>query len=136
MSKLLRQLAIWVFPGVIIILPFVASAAGLVPCGGTPEGGSPEPPCDFDYLITLVNNIIMFLLYGVAVPLAALGFLWAGGSLIMSQNKASAWTEAKERFGNILLGFGIIAAAFILVKAFLLAFVVPKDGVVNFILGF
>lgn len=137
MKIFLRRLSIAGFIGAVIALPLLASAAGLVPCGGTFPDGTAEPACDFNYLITMVNRVVTFLLYGFAVPVAALGFLFAGGKLIIAQNKESAWTEAKEIFGNILLGFGIFIAAFILVKAFLVAFVKPgADNMVNFLLGF
>lgn len=98
--------------------PVVASAAGLVPCGG----GGTEPECDFEQLILMVNGLIKFVLFTLAVPIAALAFMWAGASLVLQQDKQHAWTEAKERFQNIAIGFAIIMAAFIGIKFILYTF--------------
>ena len=102
----------------LLALPVVASAAGLVPCGGP----SPETPCDFNHLILMVNGLIKFALFTLAVPIAALAFMWAGASLVLQQDKQHAWTEAKERFQNIAIGFAIIMAAFIGIKFILYTF--------------
>lgn len=103
-------------------VPFAvwAQGTGLIPCEGTAAD-----PCDFNKLIVMANRIIAFIIYNVAVPLAALGFMFAGASLVLSQNKESAWTEAKARFGNIALGFGWIIAAFLLIKFILATFLSP-----------
>ena len=104
-------------------LPVVASAAGLVPCGG----GGVEPECDFNQLILMVNGLIKFVLFKLAVPIAALAFMWAGASLVLQQDKHHAWTEAKERFANIAIGFIIIMVAFIGIKFVLFTFLTEEQ---------
>ncbi|MHB1118410.1 MAG: hypothetical protein ACYCZ7_02740 [Minisyncoccota bacterium] len=111
---------------VVLVLPAVTMAQIGIPCSGT--------DCTFEDLVTLANNIVKFLVFSVSVPLAALGFMWAGASLILNQNKEGAWSEAKERFGNIGMGFGIILAAFLLVKLVLYAFLNTEAGFTAFLL--
>lgn len=111
--------------------PFVTFGAGLVPCGG----GGGEPICDFDQLIVMTNNIIGFLLFKVAIPLAALGFMYAGAMLVLSPNKDSAWTDAKESFWNIGKGFLLIFGSFLLVKLILFEFLNTDAGFTSFLLA-
>ncbi len=111
-------------------LPFAVGAAGLVPCGG----GGGEPVCDFNQLMVMANNIIRFLMYSVAVPLAALGFMVVGARLVFNQNKEAAWTTAKESFGDIGRGFFIILGAFLLIK-FVLSQFLATGFSVDFLLN-
>lgn len=128
----------------ILIAPTVVFGASLIPCGqpaGTASitvGGAPHEttnPCGFDDLIILANTVISFLMYDVAVPLAALGFMWAGGNLVLNQHKESAWSDAKSRFGDIGMGFLIMLGAFILIKFILLQFLSTDQATfVNFLI--
>lgn len=107
----------------IVALPMIAYGAGLIPCGDIVDANNiVTNPCTFDHLITLTNNIIKFLMFTVAVPLAALGFMWAGASLVLNQDKESAWSEAKERFTDIAKGFGIMLGAYVLIKGVIYSF--------------
>lgn len=111
----------------VLVLPMVVYGESLIPCGNPEyvvEGVTipAQPPCDFNYLIKLVNNIIYFLIYYITVPLAALGFMWAGANLVLNQDKESAWSDAKERFWDIGKGFAIILGAYVLIKIVLGAF--------------
>lgn len=109
----------------LFMLPVLVQAAGLIPCDG--------PSCGFSDLIKLTNNVIKFLLFAVAVPLAALGFMWAGGSLVLSQNKEGAWTEAKGRFENIGYGFAIMLGAYVLIKVIIYQFLNTDAGFFTFL---
>jgi len=113
----------------VLVLPVIVYGAGLIPCGFDTDGDGTvkntatlKEECEFSDLTKLANTIISFLMYDVAVPLAALGIMWAGGKLVMSQNKEGAWTEAKESFGNIGMGFLIMLGAFVLLKLVLFTF--------------
>ena len=127
----------------VLIVPIMAYGASLVPCGqpaGTPDiivGGISRPtinPCGFDDLIVLANTIVRFLMYDVAVPLAAIGFMWAGANLVLNQDKEGAWSEAKERFVNIAKGFGIMIGAYVLIKFVLYTFLNQAGGYTLFLL--
>ena len=121
----------------IFIVPSMAFGASLIPCGQR-AGSDPitvgsasyetTNECGFNDLIILANIIIKFLMIDVAVPLAALGIMWAGGKLIINQNKEGAWTEAKESFGNIGMGFLIMLGAFVLIKLVLFNFLSTEQA--------
>ena len=91
---------------------FVWAQVG-IPCGDIAAG---QKMCGFDDLIILINNIIKFLMFKVAVPLAALGFMFMGAKLVINQNKEGAWTEAKAGLGYIATGFFMMLGAYILIK--------------------
>ena len=127
----------------VLFVPMMAYGASLVPCGqpaGTPDiivGGATYQTtneCGFNDLIVLANTIVRFLMYDVAVPLAAIGFMWAGGNLVLNQDKEGAWSDAKERFGNIAKGFGIMLGAYVLIKFVLYTFLNQAGGYTLFLL--
>lgn len=105
---------------VVFLIP-VALCAAEIPSNLAPTCEGPD--CGFNNLIEMVNKIISFLMYKIVVPLAALGFMFAGSKLIFSQNKESAWSEAKESFQNIVLGFIIMAGAFLVIKFLIYQFI-------------
>ena len=115
----------------LLAIPTFVMSAGLVPCGS----GGGEPECDFNQLVVMTNNIIKFLLFSVAIPLAALGFMIAGAMLVLNQNKEGAWTEARGRFESIGMGFFIILGSFLLVKLVLFAFLNTDAGFTSFLLS-
>ncbi len=102
------------------LLPMYVSAQVGIPCDG--------PDCGFDDLIVLANNIIKFLMFSVAVPLAAIGFMWVGGNLIINQDKEGAWSKAKGSFWDIAMGFGIMLVAYVLIKTVLFAFLTEESA--------
>lgn len=111
----IKKISIIMFTGMVAATPFLATAQIGIPCSGT--------DCGFDDLIILANNIVQFLVFSVAVPLAALGFMVVGAKLVLNQNKEGAWSEAKQSFGTIAMGFGIILTAFLLVKFVMYQFI-------------
>lgn len=122
------------FFAAILLAPMLVYGASLIPCGqpaGTPNlvlGGTSyvtTNPCGFNDLIILVNVIIHFLMYDVAVPLAAIGFMVVGGRLVLNQDKEGAWSAAKEGFTNIAIGFFIMLGAYIFIKTVL--FMIVSD---------
>lgn len=116
------------------VLPMVAYGASLIPCGGDGTDPLTSHPCGFNDLLVLANNIVHFLMYDVAVPLAAIGFMWAGANLVLNQDKESAWSEAKGRFTTILTGFGIMLGSYILIKTILYTFLNTDAGFTLFLL--
>ena len=128
MNISIKKISASVIAGAILSMPLLGMAQIGIPCGGP---GQAE--CGFNDLLILANNIIHFIIFSVAVPLAALGFMWAGAGLVLNQNKESAWSEAKGRFSDIAMGFGIILAAFVLVKTILYAFLNTKGGFTLFL---
>lgn len=128
----------------VLLLPTVVFGASLIPCGqpdGTPPimvGGASYTttnPCGFNDLIVLANVIVHFLMYDIAVPLAALGFMWAGASLILYQDKEGEWKKAKERFESIAIGFIIMIASYVVIKTIIFSVLRPDSGYTLFLLN-
>lgn len=121
----------------LLALPSVVYGAGLIPCGDTIVGGVITPtthPCGFNDILELANRVIHFLMIDVAVPLAALGFMYTGARLVLVQNKESEWTDAKKRIEDVAIGFGMILGAYVLIKTILYAFLNTGGGYTLFLL--
>ncbi len=122
-----QKIGAMVTAGAILVLPFIVMATSGehvgIPCTG--------PDCDFNDLITLASKIMNFLIYYIAVPLAALGFMWVGANLVLNQDKPHAWSTAKEGFWDMGKGFGIMIAAFLLIKFVLDEFLSTEQKVVT-----
>ena len=106
----------------ILLLPIISMAAqdpassgsGLVPCTN-----SATDPCDFNAFMRLINNIINFILKYMAVPIAALGFTYAGFELVTSGGSTEKRGVAKKVFTNTALGLACVAGAWLIVKTLL-----------------
>ena len=91
----------------ILFLPVISFAAGLVPCDG--------PDCGWNELMTLINNVINFVLFRLAVPIAAIMFAYAGILLLTSGGNTSQKEKAKKVFTGVAMGIVIAAAAWLIV---------------------
>jgi len=110
-----------------LMIPVFSLAQGLtplVPCDNTPQTTDGvvtyEKPCDFNALMALVNKVVKFILFGLAVPIAAIMFTYAGFLLITAGGEAAgARTKAKGIFKNALIGLVLAAAAWLIVNTIL-----------------
>ena len=107
---------------------------GLVPCGtqrieavpGADYRAAAED-CNFAFLITLIKKILNFLIFVIAMPLAAISFAWAGWLYMSSAGNESNIKKAHEIFGNVVLGLCIALAAWLIVNAIVVGLgVLPK----------
>jgi hypothetical protein len=102
----------------ILIVPVLSLAqetSGLVPCGT-----ASTPPCDFNSFMALINKVINFILFYMAVPIAAIMFAYAGFKLVTAGGEAAhARTAAKEIFTNTVIGLIIAVAAWLIIKTIL-----------------
>ncbi len=108
---------------------------GLVPCNNTPvidssgnvrldsDGNvqyAQNQKCDFTALMGLVNTIISFILYGMALPISAIMFAYAGFLLVTSgEESAHAREKAKKIFMHAAVGLALAVAAWLIVKTVL-----------------
>lgn len=83
-------------------------------------------PCNFEMLMKLVNNVINFLLVYFATPLAAIIFAYAGFTLITSGGNEHGKTHAKAMIKNVLVGYIIALAAWLIINTILSAFLTPE----------
>lgn len=117
-------------------------AEGLVPCGGyvTEEGmgavdadpSTPvidEPACDFYFFMGFLNDLIAFVLFKLAVPLAGLMIAWAGFLYLTSGLKSSQREKAKRLLGNVVIGLLFALAAWLIVKTVVTSFGVDPGAV-------
>ncbi len=116
--------------GILLALPFFALAqdnTGLVKCGMKDANGVlASEQCGYTQLIELIQNVLNFTIYKIATPIAALMFGYAGFQLITSQGDVGASKKAKAIFYNVLMGYGIMLAAFLVIKL-IFSFLFPAD---------
>ena len=109
----------------LLLLPLASRGAGIVPdCGAD---------CGFADLMRLVNNVIHFVFYDVAIPLTVLVFVYSGGKLVLNPNKEGAWKEAKASFENIGWGFGYMLGSYVLIKTVIYYFLNTDAGFYTFL---
>ena len=89
--------------------------SSLVPCGTNTNPGA----CDFNALIKLVNNVVNFILFRLAVPIAAIMFAYAGFELLTAGGDTAKLKKAKTIFTNVAIGLVIAAAAWLIVHTIL-----------------
>jgi hypothetical protein len=119
----MRKIFIFLFALVLVCAPLCATYAytaggGIVPnCNTGPLNAQGEyvNKCDFNQLINLVNSIIDFLLFYIASPIAAIIFVYAGFKLLTSGGSSEAMTSAKKMMGNMIKGYIIALAAWLII---------------------
>lgn len=76
-------------------------------------------PCNFDSAMQLTNNVIDFLLKYLATPLAAIALCYAGAILIFSGGSGEKKTKAKRIILNVIIGYIIALAAWLIIHTIL-----------------
>ena len=98
---------------------------GLVPCGrnwNDPATGWDDTlPCDFCFLLLMINNIMNFLIM-LAAGIAVLALIITGLLFITSSGDVERKSQAKTALKYVLIGFIIIFIAWIIIDFFLIAF--------------
>jgi len=86
--------------------------------------------CTFDDLIILAQNVINFLIYAIAAPICAIMFVYAGWLYLSAGDNSGQINQAHAIFWNVLWGFIVILAAWLIVK-FVVDFLVGTDPLMN-----
>ena len=137
MNKTLKFLILISFLAV-LALPLVSSAAlgdPLVPCNNNtapitdPSGVIiPPVPCNFNALMDLANNVVNFVLFGLALPICAIMFAYAGFLMLTAGASTENVGKAKKIFTNAALGLIIAAAAWLIINTIMSIFAItPTD---------
>ena len=96
---------------------------GLVPCTNTPTVNNGvvtyTSKCDFNAFLALVNTIVKFLLFDLALPITAIMFVYAGFMLVTSGGSTEHRGLAKKVFTNAVIGFIIAMACWLIVETIL-----------------
>lgn len=125
--KKVTQFLILLSVFLMLIMPSISLAQGesgykgLIPCSNAPASTNTVTPpgdCDFVALMNLINKIIRFALFNLAIPISAIMFAYAGFLLITAQG-GEAKTQAKHIFTNTVLGLVLAAAAWLIVRTLL-----------------
>ena len=93
---------------------------GLVKCGTERDkDNNITNPCGFNDVLTLINTIVKFILFNLALPIAAIMFAYAGFELVTSGGSTEKKSKAKEIFTNVAIGLIVIAVAFLIIQTIL-----------------
>jgi len=106
----------------ILLFPTIAfgqDPGGLVTCSG--------PDCNFCTFVSLVDGLIAWL-FGFLVLAAILILVVAGFKLVVSAGNPSAMTAAKGMISNVIIGFVIVMAAWLIVDTMLKALLRDTDN--------
>ena len=99
-----------IFSLFLLLTPFFASAAGLVPCGGPTE--SPCSVKDVFILVIRTTNTLV----GLAAIYAVFKIIDAGFWLITSMGNEEAITSKRKQINNAVVGFVLVMIAFMTVN--------------------
>ncbi|MEK7569642.1 MAG: hypothetical protein AAB500_02010 [Patescibacteria group bacterium] len=105
-----KKILIFLF---VVVAPKISFAKDIIPCDGV------TVKCDFDKFLALINNVIGFVLFNLAMPIAAIMFAYAGIKLVTSGGSTEARSSAKSIFTNTAIGFIVAVLAFLIVKTIL-----------------
>jgi hypothetical protein len=79
-------------------------------------------PCNFEFFMQLINNIIKFLLVVMAVPIVALIIMYTGYLYITAGGNASQTEKAKGIMFKVVIGFVIALAAWLIINTIITSF--------------
>ena len=100
-----------------------AFAAGIVPCGQSEDDASTtideSAKCTLCHFFILINQIVNFVLFSLAAPLALLMLIIGGGMFMLAAGNPSTITQARKLIASVLIGVVIIYGAYFLVGVFL-----------------
>lgn len=118
-----------------LFIPSFVSAktvSGLIPCGNVETNGgiAAGQECDFNDLILLAQNVINFLIFKLAAPLAAVMFAYAGFLYLTNGGNESKVKQAHDIFWYVFLGLVVALAAWLVVN-FILEFFLGTGSVYN-----
>ena len=111
----------YIFLAIVLLFLPAITLAQLVPCGSSTN------PCEFSHIMVLINNIIKFLLFNLAIPVAAIMFAAGGFMLMTAGGDSGKISKAKEIFTSVLWGLLIAFLAWIVIHT-LLSAAGLKDG--------
>ena len=87
------------------------SAYGLIPCDG-----GPTDPCSFEDVILLVDSVIDFLIFKLAIPIATVVIVWAGWIFLTKGNTPDSRKKAGAMMWNVIKGLALALAAWGIVE--------------------
>ncbi len=98
---------------------------GLVHCGKSNVDSAGNPvtadtaECGFNDIFVLINNILHFILFIIAIPISAIMFAYAG-FLYLTSGGGEQVSKAKGIFSGVATGLAIAAGAWLIIHSILL----------------
>lgn len=123
-----------------LVVPTVVFAQStIIPCGFDLNGDGVvktmagfDEECDFNDLITLAQNVINFLIFGIASPLAAIMFAYAGFLYVTNRGNEGQVKQAHDIFLYVFWGLVVALGAWVFVN-FILEFLLGAGSSYNFL---
>lgn len=121
----MKKYKVQIFLALILLAVFVLPA---VPVEAYSLGDPIVPDCTdvngkclsgFNEFMTLINNVIYFVLFGLAIPISAIMFAYAGFLMLTSGGDTSKVGTAKTIFTNVAIGLILASISFLIVNALL-----------------
>ena len=84
-----------------------------------PERYEYANPCNFNGLMESINKVINFVLFVLATPLFALIIIYVAWLYLSDMGSAENVKKAKKIFKNVVIGYVIALAAWLIVKTIL-----------------
>ncbi len=93
----------------VLAVPYAAWAQNFVPCGG-----DDQPSCQTCHVVELLNNVTDWLII-ILGTVAAIIIVYAGFKLVTAGGNSGVRADAKEMLINLLIGYVIVLAGWLLV---------------------
>lgn len=101
-------------------LPLTVFAEGLVPCKGT--------ECTFCHFFQLISNIVRFITWDLAMPIAVLMFMYGGIIFLTAGGSEDKVKQGKGIITQTLVGLVIVFIAWILVNTVVTILATQTEG--------
>lgn len=132
MSSRTKKIIAFATPVLVFATPLLAFGqggnSGLVPCGTDSTN-----QCSFEDLIILANNVIDFLIFNLAAPLAGIVMAIAGIMMFTAGGNEAQLSKAKSIFGYVVIGILIALSAWLIVKAIVSVLIDPSFNLTPYI---
>jgi len=103
----------------LLLTAISAQAANpLVPCG---PGSNNGKGCQFCDLIKLVENVIDFALYNIAIPLVVVFIVWGGLTIMTAGDSTEKVSQGRKMIQSAIIGVFIALGAWMIINMVLSA---------------
>lgn len=109
-----KNLLAYCFFSIFLFLSSGSALAALVTCGN--HG---QDQCTLKDLLALLNTVIRFALFNVALPIITALVIFLGIKMIISRGKPNEFSQARNQLTNSLIGLAIAFGAWIIVNTLL-----------------
>jgi len=112
MKKKYSKLLLSIISLLLILSPLLVSARIVPECKGPDGNPGPCGLCDF---FLLIRNILNFIAFTLAPPVAALMFIAAGFLFLVSGGSEERVNQARKIFFNVVIGLFFIYASWLII---------------------